>query len=281
MKILITGSNGMVARTAAQVCRELGDEVVALDRARLNIADREAAMSVIDLEKPDAVINCAAFTNVDLAETEEAACYAANADGPENLALACKESGSAFVSISTDYVFGGKKEGFYTEEDTPDPISVYGRSKYEGELRTEAAYPAAIIVRAGWIYGPGGINFLSKIPEMLEEKKPFTAIGDVFGTPTNSYDLALRLRELALSKASGIFHLANIGEGTTYYGFAATACDVIGAKSELVSKIKGADLDRPAPRPVNSRLASVRPGSFDPMPHWLTSLRGYLSPFVS
>ncbi|MBX3289007.1 MAG: dTDP-4-dehydrorhamnose reductase [Acidobacteria bacterium] len=282
MKILITGANGMVARTMANICEKLGDEVVALDRARLNIADREAVMSVIGGESPDAVLNCAAFTNVDLAEKEEAACYAANADGPENLAMACKESGSALVTISTDYVFGGKKEGFYTEEDTPDPISVYGRSKYEGELRTEAAYPAAVTVRSGWIYGSGGINFLSKIPEMLAENKPFTAIDDVFGTPTNANDLALRLRELALSNASGIFHVANTGDGTTYHGFAAAVCDVIGAERELITKISGAELERPAPRPCNSRLASIRSEKFEPMPHWADSLRNYLaSPLVS
>ncbi len=282
MKILITGANGMVARTAAMVCGKFGDEVIALDRTRLDIADCEVVISVIGDEKPDAVLNCAAFTNVDLAEKEEAACYAANADGPENLAVACKENGAVLVTISTDYVFGGKKNGFYTEEDTPDPISVYGRSKYEGELRAAAANPAAVIVRSGWIYGSGGNNFLSKIPEMLAGRQSFTAIGDVFGTPTNANDLAHRLRELAVSNASGIFHIANTGDGTTYHGFAAAVCEAIGADPALITKISGTELERPAPRPCNSRLASVRSEKFEPMPYWADSLRNYLaSPLVS
>lgn len=277
MKVLITGAKGMVARTAANLCRSLGDDVVAFDRKQMDISDREAVRFAVEHERPDAVLNCAAFTNVDLAETEEKPCYAANADGPENLALACKATGAALVTISTDYVFGGKKEGFYNEDDIPDPISVYGRSKYEGEVRVTEANPSAIIIRSGWIYGPKGINFLSKIPEMLFEKRAFTAIDDVFGTPTNSRDLAFRMRELAASKAAGIFHIANTGNGTTYYGFASKVCEIIGADASLVTKIRDADLERPAPRPVNSRLTSIRRGMFEPMPHWADSLKNYLS----
>ncbi len=184
MKIIITGANGMVARSAIEHCRQLGDDVVACSRQDLDISDAERTLSVIRSEQPEAVINCAAYTDVDGAESNEAACYAANADGVENLANACKAADARFVTISTDYVFDGTKTDFYTQRDTPNPQGLYARSKLEGEIRARYAYARSVIVRSGWIYGSGGTNFLSKIPSLLSEGRSIKAINDAYGTPT-------------------------------------------------------------------------------------------------
>ncbi len=279
MKILITGSNGMVAKSGASHFSSINDEVISYSRSELDIADRDAVTATIDQIKPDAVVNCAAFTNVDGAEKNEAACYAANADGPENLAVACREYGVKFLTISTDYVFDGAKDGFYVESDKPNPLSVYAKSKYEGELRTAAANPDAIVLRSGWIYGPGGTNFLSVMPGLLSKDTAITVVSDSRGTPTYAGDLVSRIRELIEKDASGIFHAANSGTGTTYYGFAGEICRVRGLDASKLKAVTDADLNRPAKRPPHSMITSEREKEFGltPMPEWAESLKLYLS----
>lgn len=275
MKIVITGANGMVARAAIAHCTSLGDDVIGLTRAELDISDGDSVKAVIAESKPDAVLNCAAFTDVDGTESNEAQAYAANADGPENLAAACKQFGSRLLTISTDYVFDGEKEGFYVEDDLPNPLSVYGKSKFEGEMRAAAANPDAIIVRSGWIYGPGGTNFLSVMPRLLGEGKSLTAVSDSLGTPTYAVDLVRRMRELLKQESRGIFHITNTGEGTTYYGYGQKICEIKGFDPSLLAPITDAELKRPALRPANSRLASSKE-EFELLPLWSDSLEKYL-----
>jgi dTDP-4-dehydrorhamnose reductase len=269
MKILITGANGMVARAAVRHCLAIRDTVVAVTRQRLDIADSDAV-----LKMPDAVLNCAAYTDVDGAESSEAAAYAANSTGVENLAIGCRETGARFVTISTDYVFDGLNTGFYTEDDEPNPQSVYARSKLEGEQRAAAAYPDSIIVRSGWIFGNGGTNFLSVMGKLLSEGKTVKAIGDSYGTPTYAEDLAAGLRELAGIDASGIFHITNSGEGTSYFGFAEKVCEIGGFDKGLLEAVSFADLKRPAPRPVSSKLGSVKGRAH--LPRWEDGLTRHL-----
>jgi dTDP-4-dehydrorhamnose reductase len=279
MKILITGANGMVARAAIKHCLALGDTVTALTRQRLDISDREAVLRMLDETKPDAVLNCAAYTNVDGAESEREAAYAANSAGPENLAVGCFNTGARFVTISTDYVFDGTNTGFYTEDDGPNPQGVYGKSKLEGEERARAANAGSVIVRSGWIFGSGGTNFLSVMGKMLAEGKPVKAIRDSYGTPTYAADLAGRLRELAGMDTEGIFHVTNSGEGTSYLGFAQEVCRIGGFDAGLLEPVSHTDLKRPAPRPVSSRLGSTR---FEieylkKLPAWEDGLRRHLA----
>ncbi len=276
MRIIVTGANGMVARAAVAHCRSLGDEVTGLTRAELDISDRDAVKAKIADANPDAVLNCAAFTDVDGSESNEAQAYAANADGTENLASACLETGAKFLTISTDYVFDGAKDGFYFESDTPNPLSVYGKSKYEGEQRAVAANPKSIIVRSGWIYGPGGTNFLSVMPRLLGEGKNLTTVSDSQGTPTYAVDLVSRMRELIELDYGGFFHITNSGAGTTYYGFGLKICEINGFDQSLLTPITDAELKRPAQRPANSRLASSSREDFEPLPHWSDSLEIYL-----
>lgn len=278
MKVLVTGSNGMVARATTAYCRAVGDDVVTKSREELDISDLRSVFDVFDREGIDAVINCAAFTDVDASESDPETCLAANATGPENLAKASRAFGSKLVTISTDYVFDGCKSAPYVEDDPPNPLGVYGKSKLEGEKLVLAAYPRSIVVRTGWIYGPGGRNFLSVLPSLLRDGKKVKAIRDCFGTPTYSEDLARRLRELASSPASGIFNVTNEGEGTSYAGFAEKVCDVLGVGRSLLEYADAETLKRPAPRPMDSRLRCARAAEIglSPLPDWDEALQRFL-----
>lgn len=267
----------MVARALAKHCRELGDNVTALTRHDLDITDRDAVFRKFEELKPDAVINCAAFTDVDGAEANIDKCYAVNATGVENMALASANLDIKFVTISTDYVFDGEKDGFYTEADEAVPLGIYAKSKLEGEKLALAADPNSIVVRSGWIYGSGGKNFLSVMNTLLKSGKAITAISDSLGTPTNAADLSQRLRELAATNVTGIVHVTNEGSGTTYFGFAEKICELCGY-GDLVTPVTNDSLQRPAPRPKNSRIASIRTAEtgLAILPDWIDSLKKYL-----
>jgi dTDP-4-dehydrorhamnose reductase len=278
MKTLITGANGMVARAASKYCQSIGDKVTALTREELDIADRDTVFEVFRREKFNAVLNCAAYTDVDASETNIEKCFAANAVGVENLALASKEIDCAFVTISTDYVFAGENPGFYTQRDTPQPLGIYGKAKLEGEIRARNAYARSIIVRSGWIFGIGGTNFLSILHNLLADGKSIKAIYDSYGTPTFADDLAKRLRELAALDLPAIYHVTNSGEGTSYAGFAEKVCELKGYDLNLLEKASSDSLKRPAPRPQSSKMACLFSDKFGlkPLPDWEDALKTFL-----
>lgn len=276
MKVLITGANGMVAHAAIAYCRSIGDEVTALTRQNLDIADRVAVDSAFAAIKPEIVLNCAAYTDVDGAETNIDRAYQANTAGVENLAAACGDIDAVFVTISTDYVFDGAKDGFYSASDAPNPQGIYAKSKLAGELRAAAANPNSIIVRSGWIYGRDGTNFLSVMHKLLSDGKRIKAIGDSYGTPTFANDLAKRLREMASHERRGIFHITNNGNGTSYFGFAEKICEIGGFDPDLLESVLNDDLKRPAPRPVNSRLENTVITGLDRIPDWQDALKRFI-----
>jgi dTDP-4-dehydrorhamnose reductase len=278
MKVLITGANGMVARSAAKHCRFIGDDVITLTRQQCDIADIDHVRSLVLDHQPNVIINCAAYTNVDGAESEQGKAVAANSRGVLNLAMASREVNARFITISTDYVFDGTRADFYTQRDQPNPQGVYAKSKYYGELTAIEAYARSIIVRSGWIFGDGGTNFLSVMHKLLAEGKPIKAIKDSYGTPTFADDLARRLRELAELDMPTIFHIVNSGPGTSYLGFAEKVCEVGGFDKNLIEAVSKDDLKRPARRPTNSKLAclfSERLG-LPPMPDWEEALERFL-----
>lgn len=278
MKILVTGANGMVAQAAIDFCRASGDEVETYTREKLDISDNKRVLTVLKKQKPDAVINCAAYTDVDGSETNIDRCYAANARGVENLALAAKAVDAGFVTISTDYVFDGTKKGFYTQRDTPNPQGVYAKAKLEGEILARNTYARSIIVRTGWIYGKSGTNFLSVMNRLLTEGQPITAISDSYGTPTFAKDLAKRLRELAELDLPGVYHITNSGSGTSYADFARKVCELKDFDCGLIEGVSFANLKRPAPRPVNSKLACLfsEKIGLSPMQNWEKALAEFL-----
>jgi dTDP-4-dehydrorhamnose reductase len=255
LKILITGAGGLVGRALTEHCQKLGDEVFDYDHKSLDIADAGAVQAAILAQRPDAVINCAAWTNVDGCEGDPVKTWRVNSVGPVNLAHASRDVDAVFVTISTDYVFdGSKSEGFYTQRDNPNPINVYGQFKLDGERRVQAEHARSIIVRAGYIFGLGGKNFLSTIVPDIRAGEKRKAIGDVFGTPTYGRDLAARLRELAVKDLPGVYHVVNSGDGASFETFAREALAVAQLSFDSIEVVSMDSFPRPAPRPRNTRL---------------------------
>ena len=279
MKILVTGAKGLVGRALVAHCSALGDEVIGYDHERLDIADAQRVETVILRQQPDAVINCAAWTDVDGCESNPEKAQQANSFGPENLARASRRANSVLITISTDYVFDGEKEGFYTQLDQPAPISVYGKSKLEGEQRAQQEYDRTLVVRSGYIFGVGGRNFLSNVVSRAARGEKLTAIGDYWGTPTFADDLAVRLRELIAHDRPGIYHVVNSGDGASFETFSREALRLAGLDTNVLEVISGDSLARPAPRPRNSRLKCLLSEAMGlaPLPHWQDALARFIS----
>ncbi|HKO96954.1 MAG TPA: dTDP-4-dehydrorhamnose reductase [Pyrinomonadaceae bacterium] len=277
--MLVTGASGMVGQALRNHCIAAGDEVLSYDHQSLDISDLDLVKSTLLSTKPQAVINCAAWTDVDGCELDPLRARSANALGPENLAKASRIVGAAFVTISTDYVFDGQKEGFYTQRDDPNPQSIYGRAKLEGERLAQLAYARTIVVRSGFIFGPGGKNFLSTVVPLARGGASLKAIEDSFGTPTFSRHLAARLRELTELDLPGIFHVVNSGSGVSYGEFARAALDRAGLENVSLEPVRMDSLNRPAPRPVNSRLKCLLSEAvgLTPLPPWEHALNEFLS----
>jgi dTDP-4-dehydrorhamnose reductase len=254
MKVLITGAGGMLGGAVAEHCRAAGDEVAAYDRAGLDITDFNAAREVLGRLRPEAVINCAAWTDVDGCELDPQRAFLVNSQGVEMLAAAARGVSASLVTVSTDYVFDGRREGFYTQRDDPHPLSAYGAAKLEGERRAQTALARTTVVRTGWVFGPGGTNFLAAAVGRARRGEHLKAITDAYGTPTYAPDLAARLRELAELDLPGVYHVVNAGEGTSYHSFARAALEAAGLGHVEVEPVGNEALRRPAPRPANSRL---------------------------
>jgi dTDP-4-dehydrorhamnose reductase len=277
LKVLITGAAGMIGRALRKFCEANGDTVFAYDHGKLDIANAEDVSQVISQTKPDAVINCAAWTNVDGCESDVERAFAVNARGPKNLARASRDVNAAFITISTDYVFDGTKDGFYTQEDEPNPQSVYGRAKLEGERLSSLTYDRSIIVRTGYIFGRGGTNFLSTVVERALRGEKLKAITDTYGTPTYARDLARRLRQLAELNVRGIYHVVNSGPGVSFEEFTRKAVWLTGNRDAVVEPISSDTLNRPAKRPRNSRLRCLHS---EPLRDWKNALEEFVTESV-
>ncbi|CAN5889692.1 hypothetical protein BH18ACI4_BH18ACI4_25310 [soil metagenome] len=190
MRVLITGAKGLVGQALTQHCSSKGDEVLSHDHRTLDITNGILVSATIQNLRPDAVINCAAWTDVDGCESDPQRAFAVNASGPGNLAAASRRVGAVLVTLSTDYVFDGTKEGFYTQRDDPQPVSVYGASKIEGEHKAQLANARTIVVRTGFVFGHGGTNFLSTVVDRARQGVRLKAISDAWGNQTYANNLA-------------------------------------------------------------------------------------------
>ena len=268
----------MVGRATWEYCRSIGDLVFSYDHQHLDIGDADRVMQTLRKDRPDAVINCAAWTDVDGCELDRERAFLANARGPENLAHASREIDARFLTISTDYVFKGDKDGFYTQRDQPSPESVYGASKLAGERSAQLACARTVVVRTGFVFGPGGTNFLSTIIDRAKRGERLKAITDAYGTPSYGLDVARRLRELVEQDLPGIYHVVNAGEGASFEEFARAALDLGGYASTNLERVEMDSLHRPAPRPRNSRLKCLISEAIGlaPLPFWKDSLSSFV-----
>jgi dTDP-4-dehydrorhamnose reductase len=275
---MVTGAGGMVGTAVCEHCESCGDTVFQYDHKSLDVADAIRVMEIVGKAEPDLIINCAAWTDVDGCEADSNRAFAVNAQGPENLARASRHYGASFITISTDYVFDGKKAGFYTQRDDPNPQSVYAASKLEGERRAQNECARSTVVRTGFVFGPGGKNFMSTVVERARAGETLLAISDAFGTPTYSHDLAKRLRELGQLDLPGLYHVVNSGEGASFEEFARAAIDIAGGDGSRINAVTIDSLKRLAPRPRNSRLRCLLSEALKlkPLPVWPTALREFL-----
>ena len=235
-------------------CTTRGAQVTAMEHAVLDITSESMIASAFERERPDVLINCAAWTDVDGCQRDPERAQLANALGPGLLAAACRQHNALLITISTDYVFDGKKIGFYTQRDQPNPLGVYGVTKLDGERRAQNAWARTIVVRSGYIFGKGGTNFLATFLPRLRRGEQLRVIDDMFGTPTYAEDLAKRLYEVALLDLPGIYHVVNAGEGASFAEFARAAVEEARLDPMLLTPVSCTSLGLPAPRPRNSRL---------------------------
>ncbi|MDQ5858135.1 MAG: dTDP-4-dehydrorhamnose reductase [Acidobacteriota bacterium] len=254
--MLITGGSGMLACDLAPELAGAGYEIYPRPRADLDVTDPLAVARAFRDVRPQIVVNCAAFTRVDACESDPRA-RAVNAEAVETLAAQCEVHGARLVQISTDFVFDGAKGEPYLETDVPGPLSAYGREKRAGE-QAALRLPTSLVVRASWLFGRGGWNFIEAILKQAEQgKRELTVVDDQRGRPTATTDLSEAIRSLLAAGATGIFHFANRG-AVTWFEFAVEILNAAGRSDVRVAPTASAALARPAVRPLYSVLDTTK-----------------------
>jgi len=277
MRLIVTGCHGQLGTDLRRAAAERRDEVVlAVDRDALDITDAAAVRHALARHPADVLVNAAAYTAVDAAETDEATALAVNATGPAHLADACAQAGVRLLHVSTDYVFAGDRVGGppYDVDDEPDPRSAYGRTKLAGERDVLARAPASAVVRTAWVYGANGQNIVKTMARLEGERETVSVVADQQGSPTWSRHLAQGLLELAgRPDVTGVLHATGGGD-TSWYGFAQAVFTELGADPARVLPIATAEYPLPAPRPAYSVLSprAWAEAGLTPLPHWREAL---------
>jgi dTDP-4-dehydrorhamnose reductase len=265
----------MLGRDVASAATAAGYELIALAHTDLDIGDGDAVAAAVGDAQPDAVLNCAAWTDVDGAESRSEEAFSVNGPGAGNVARAAAAVGAWVIHVSTDYVFSGEKRTPYLESDPTDPRSQYGRGKLAGELAVAQAAPGAhTIVRSSWLFGTGGRCFPATILRAGAERDQLTVVDDQVGCPTFTGHLAPALLALARDPIAGIVHVAGAGQ-CSWYDFAREIVGATGLGCEVVAGTT-AELDRPAPRPAYSVLGTERAGT-PRLPDWHEGLQAFLA----
>jgi dTDP-4-dehydrorhamnose reductase len=252
MRVLLTGGNGLLATALQSQMAGRGMTVLPFSRSDLDITDRARVVATIESTRPNILVNCAAYTDVDAAETHEAAAMLVNADAAGVLAEICAQRGIRLVYPSTDYLFAGDQDRAYQPGDPPRPLNAYGRSKLAGE-RAVQSMADHLIIRTSWLYGAGGRNFVRTVAARLEANEPLRVVSDQAGRPTFAVDLAGAIADLlSRNVPPGIYHVANDGVAT-WFEFAEEIARLMG-KPGLVTPCRSEEFPRPAPRPPFSVL---------------------------
>ena len=264
----------MLGHDVSAAAARAGHDVISLSRRELDIRDAAAVAATVDTARPNAVVNCAAWTDVDGAESAERAATAVNGAGAGNVAAATAAAGAFLVHVSSDYVFDGSARKPYVESAATAPVGAYGRSKLAGELAVADAAPGAhAIVRSSWLFGEHGGNFVATMLRLARERDALTVVDDQVGCPTFTGQLATALVAIAERRLPGIHHVAG-GGSCSWYDLAAAAFAATGAAVEL-KRGSTAELGRPARRPAYSVLRSERPDT-PVLPPWQDGLHAYL-----
>jgi len=287
MKVLVTGVTGQLGSEVVARFRLLGHEVIAADRHMLDFFQPAQTAAMIRAQQPDWVINCAAYTQVDKAESEPEQAFIINRDTPAQLARAVAAYGGRLLQLSTDFVFDGMQTRPYVEDDATNPLGVYGRSKLEGEQAVQRELPEAVILRTAWVYGVHGHNFVKTMLRLATAGKPLRVVSDQRGTPTWTSDIVAVIVALVDQQASGVFHFTAAGE-TSWHGFASAILEEAAnagftIKTEKIEPIATTDYPTPATRPAYSVLNTDKISACLPftIPAWRDSLKNMLQEYAT
>lgn len=276
MKVLVTGARGQLGFDVVQELMRCGILAVGVDMEEMDITDANVVDLVVKDSGADAVIHCAAYTAVDAAQENASLCQRVNRDGTKNIAMACLKYGKKMLYISTDYVFDGEGEKPWEPEDHANPVNVYGRTKYEGELAVRETLEAYFIVRVSWVFGLHGKNFVKTMLRLSGERECLRVVDDQFGSPTYTRDLAVLLAAMVQTDKYGVYHATNEGI-CSWYEF---ACEIF-RQAERTVQVEAVPSDAfpvKAKRPHNSRMEKgklTREGFFR-LPRWEDALSRYL-----
>ncbi len=282
MRILVTGASGMLGIDVCKAIEQSQHEAFPTGRygfaETLDVTNSRQTSSVINRVQPDAVIHCAAYTKVDMAETERDKAFRVNAEGAKNVAIACAQNRVPLCAISTDYVFDGEKNGPYAETDTPNPINAYGESKLAAERAIEVHCPIYWIVRTSWLYGVHGPCFPDTILRAAEKRPELRVVQDQIGSPTYTADLAKALVSLVGVTIYGTLHITNSG-ATSWHGFAAKLLQLARLDHVTITPVPSSEWPTPARRPRNSVLSPLAFESLGlaKMRPWEEALADYIS----
>ena len=277
MKVLVSGSAGMLAKDLIPCLTAAGHQVIAPPEEQLDILDLDGTRTAVDGFHPDIIINCAAYTKVDDAEKEEHLANMINGFAVQNLCLTCQEAAIPLVHFSTDYVFDGTKEGGYTIYDQPNPIGAYGRSKLIGEKYVLWLLDRFYLIRTSWLFGLHGRNFIETMLKLAEKQRQVSVVNDQTGCPTWTRDLAAAVTALIATGRYGLYHITNC-EPTTWFDFATEIFRLSGTGTEVLP-IATDQYPTPAKRPQNSTLDPfpLEEVVHTPMPSWKQALGEYLN----
>lgn len=285
MKIFVTGVKGQLGFDVVNELTKRGHEAIGVDIDQLDITDEVKVTQMIKAVKPEAVIHCAAWTAVDPAEEEanKAKVQAVNVDGTVNIAKVCREIGCKMMYISTDYVFNGSGERPWEPDDERQPLSVYGQTKYEGELAVETLLNQYFIVRIAWVFGVNGKNFVKTMLNLGKTRESLSVVNDQIGTPTYTYDLSRLLVDMIETDRYGRYHVTNEGDYISWYDF---TCEIMRQASLIdpdyakvkVNPVSSDAYPAKAKRPSNSRMdrSKLIEMGFKPLPSWQDALSRYL-----
>ncbi|WP_449598733.1 dTDP-4-dehydrorhamnose reductase [Niallia sp. Marseille-Q9988] len=277
MKILVTGYSGQLGYDVVLEGKKRGFEMIGVGHKELDIAQEEQVESYVHKVKPDAIIHCAAYTAVDNAEDDKETCFDVNVNGTKYLAAAAKRVDAKFIYISTDYVFEGTGTEPFTEEDAAKPVGYYGLTKYEGEKAVQSLLDKYFIVRISWVFGINGNNFIKTMLRLAETRDELNVVGDQYGSPTYTFDLAKLLLDMVETEKYGVYHASNEGF-ITWADFAKEIFEVAGKKVK-VNSITTEEYPTKAVRPKNSRMSKdkLEQNDFTRLPDWQDALKRYIA----
>lgn len=275
-KIIVTGANGQLGSDIVIKLNQEGYDVYGLGREELNITKLGQVQHVLDEVRPDIVVHSAAYTKVDQAESDIDEAYLVNTIGTRNIAVVSEELGAKLIYISTDYVFNGEHEKPYTEFDKPDPLGVYGKSKFAGEEFVRQFHSRFFIIRTSWIYGQNGNNFVKTMLKLANSHEELKVVNDQRGCPTYTVDLANCIASMLKTNKYGTYHVSNSGD-CSWYEFSKAIFEILGILVK-VNPCTTIEFPRPAKRPMNSVFdhMALRLNGFSEMRSWRDALDEFL-----